>query len=464
LPNYPRRVEDGVFVCKSNLELLAKHSPHYQRKHLHSLVASAKQRGDLTQASKIVGILQKEACQKCWRQVNRSTRKACGGLPTAVKVPTVDEGYVEYKTQEGVFQAVSATLVERFQLALVAQCHRGTFFEDVDHLADGLAAQQIREGTYVYPPDLNPATRLLFKEAAHTYAILAPMEIATYVTAKDFQHFWQTAREQAGLFFSGLHFGHYISASFCPDLLVLHTAKLSVCAHNGVPLAWWGKGLTVLLEKILGNIFVHKLRAICLRISQECFAKKNSYCNHAVLTKLFFCDSSQVLHHPAGMVECDFGDCYDHTAHPPTSIALQSWGIPKLTIRVLLTSMQTMQYVLKTSFGESTESYGGTAHSPNSGLGQGNGASPPGFLALSSLIVNAYQQMGHGAQICSSYTAHLFVLVAVMYVNDTDMLHWPPSPHTSPEELIEHVQQATMDWGNLTQASGGILKAGKSSA
>ncbi len=29
-------------------------------------------------------------------------------------------------------------------------------------------------------------------------------------------------------------------------------------------LARWGKGLTVLLEKILGNVFVHKLRAICL--------------------------------------------------------------------------------------------------------------------------------------------------------------------------------------------------------
>ncbi len=60
--------------------------------------------------------------------------------------------------------------------------------------------------------------------------------------------------------------------------------------------------------------------------------------------------------------------------------------------------------------------------------------------------------------------AWLFVLAAVMYVDDTDMLHWPPSPHTSSsEELIEHVQQATTDWGNLTQASSGILKARKCS-
>ncbi len=85
---------------------------------------------------------------------------------------------------------MSMTLVERFQLALVAQCHHGTFFKDMGHLADGPAAQQILEGTYVYPRDLNPVTRLLFEEAAHTYAILAPTEIATYVTVEDFQHFW----------------------------------------------------------------------------------------------------------------------------------------------------------------------------------------------------------------------------------------------------------------------------------
>jgi hypothetical protein len=186
----------------------------------------------------------------------------------------------------------------------------------------------------------------------------------------------------------------------------------------------------VLLEKILGNVFVHQLRAICLLeadfnwwnklifakrmmkqvgqegcIPQECFAKKHSHCNYAVLTKQFFCDSSRSLHHPAGLGECDFGDCYDRAAHPPTSIALQSWGIPASAIRILLTSMQTMQYVLKTGFGESTETYGGTNTLPNSGLGLGSGASPPGFMALSSLIVNAYRRMGHGAKILSSYSA-----------------------------------------------------------
>jgi hypothetical protein len=119
----------------------------------------------------------------------------------------------------------------------VVQCHRGTFFADVGYLADRPVAQKNLDSTYVYPPDLDPATRLLFEVALATYATLSPTMIATYVTPKDFQHFWQTAREQTSSSYSGLHFGHYIAASYSPDLLLLHAAKLLICARNRVPLA-----------------------------------------------------------------------------------------------------------------------------------------------------------------------------------------------------------------------------------
>jgi hypothetical protein len=181
-------------------------------------------------------------------------------------------------------------------------------------------------------------------------------------------------------------------------------------------------------------------------IPQECYAKKHSNCNYAVLTKQFSCDSSCCLHHPAGLGECNFGDCYDQAAHPPTSIALQSCGIPKSAIRVSLMTMQTMQCFLKMGFGELTNSYGSTSVSPNSGLGQGSGASPPGFLVLSSLIINVYCCMGHGAKIRSSYALRLFHLTAVMYVDDTNLLHWPESSTTETNKLVAHVQRATTDY------------------
>ncbi len=198
-------------------------------------------------------------------------------------------------------------------------------------------------------------------------------------------------------------------------------------------------------------------------IPQECFEKKNSHCNYAVLTKQFFCDSSRVCHYPVSLGESNFGNCYDRTAHPPTSIALRSLGIPVTAIRVLLTSMQGTQYFLRTGFGESSESFGGTPTNPNFGLGQGNGASPPSFLALSSLIVNGYRRQGHGANVTLAFVGHLFTLAAVMYVDDTDILHWPPSAYTDDNKLASYVQRATMGWGHLSQALGGILKAPKCS-
>ena len=71
------------------------------------------------------------------------------------------------------------------------------------------------------------------------------------------------------------------------------------------------------------------------------------------------------------------------------------------------------------------------------GFGQGNGAAPPAFTCLSTLIDNAYKRMDNSAKLTSSYAARLFLLAADMYVNDTDLLHWADSQVMEDEELVE---------------------------
>ncbi len=88
---------------------------------MKGLVMAAKRKGDTVCASKITGIIQKEATQKRWRHINKSTGKARGSLTVAVKVPSVEGGYDKFTTKQGVFNAVSPIILERFQSALVAQ-------------------------------------------------------------------------------------------------------------------------------------------------------------------------------------------------------------------------------------------------------------------------------------------------------------------------------------------------------
>jgi len=106
---------------------------------------------------------------------------------------------------------------------------------------------------------------------------------------------------------------------------------------------------------------------------------------------------------------------------------------------------------------------GGTREDPFMGYGQGNGVAPPGFSAVSSLIVNAYKRLGHGARITTSLVKRLVHLCAVMYVDDTDLLHWAKIHTTTTRELIREVQRATNEWAFLVQATGGALKPPKCS-
>ncbi len=123
--------------------------------------------------------------------------------------------------------------------------------------------------------------------------------------------------------------------------------------------------------------------------------------------------------------------------------------------------MEMMRFFLRTGFGESTQSYGGTHKEPLAGFGQGNAASGPGFTALSSLIVNAYLHDGYRAQIYSSFYKRLLIIAAIMYVDDTGLIHWSSTPNCNPEQFIAAAQTATYAWGGFAIATGAAMKPEK---
>ena len=286
------------YVTNREIERLAKLAPKLRRQHLKDLIRKAKQQGDVDRAATILRILHREASRKRWRRVNRSTKPPRARSVLSVKVPIDDssasptnpptdppppapgaennidespssrfplgvideeEGVEEFKTKEGVFFACSRNLSERFRLAFTASCYHGQLFDDIGFIGDTECAKQLLEGTYVFPPETDNATRLLFEEVARVYAEMGPDELATYVTVEDYQYYWKRANERISSSYSGLHFGHYKAAAFDDDLSALHAAKLSECAKRGLPLPRWSQGVTVLLEKIMGNTFVHRL-------------------------------------------------------------------------------------------------------------------------------------------------------------------------------------------------------------
>jgi hypothetical protein len=184
-------------------------------------------------------------------------------------------------------------------------------------MGDTECIQKNLNGTYDYPPDTNVWIKKILQEMQYTFSQMSGVEITTTMTTEDFSYYWRQVNKQTSSSFSGITFSHYKAAAFHPMLLAMHAAYLTACARKGIPLARWGIGLTVLLEKIIGNNFVHNLQAICLLeadfdwvnkmihakwmigtalerklIPGECFWKRGSNCISAVMTKIFIIDES----------------------------------------------------------------------------------------------------------------------------------------------------------------------------
>ncbi len=286
-------------------------------------------------------------------------------------------------------------------------------------------------------------------------------KIATTISTTNFQQYWKRVDERTSSSFSSVTFSHYKAVASHLMLSSMHAAYLTACTRRGIPLARWGIGLTVLLEKTVGNNFVHKLRAICLLkadfnwinkiifekrmigsarernlIPGKCFSKKGSNCINAVMTKIFICNESRIHHHDTCIAGNDFGDCSNCAAYPIAALLLRSFEVPQPVINILLETMETMRLFLRTGFGKSKTSYGGSHEERLAWYGQGNAAAGPGCTAMSLLTVNAHLRNGYGARIYSSYYKRLLLLAAVMYIDNKYLVHWSNLPFCTPGKLF----------------------------
>ncbi len=123
----------------------------------------------------------------------------------------------------------------------------------------------------------------------------------------------------------------------------------------------------------------------------------------------------------------------------------------------MLYVLETMTWYLKTAFGQSEILFGSMVFDPSMGLGQGNGAAPPGFLAVCTLMIKVYPNLGHEVMFIWAWAWDDFTLSAVLYVDDSDVFQMAIRM-TLERIFLQIVQSATNDWTGLVHVTGGLLK------
>ena len=197
-------------------------------------------------------------------------------------------------------------------------------------------------------------------------------------------------------------------------------------------------------------------------MADEIFSDKNRTAEEGSMTKILFYDVLRQTRKTGAICSVDAENCYDRVAHAIVSLIFQSYGIPLTAAKTMLTAIQEMKFYLRTAFGDSKDFVRATLEIKTQGLCQENGAAPAGWAVVSITILSAHKRKGHGAKLVFPlFNTRAGTLSAVLYVDDSDVIHLNMTEDEEVEVTHESLQESIWNWGQLLQATGGALKGSK---
>jgi len=229
------------------------------------------------------------------------------------------------------------------------------------------------------------------------------------------------------------------------------------------PNCWW-EGLNVMLEKIPGNFNVEKLRIILL--FEADFNMNNKWLGRAVmlnaekcnllaeeqygsrrqkaavlqcLNKGLFYDLIRLWKKPAALCSNNAKSCYDRITLLVAALCLCHLGAPIPAVQSMIKTIHGMNHHIRMAFGDSQQSASrSTWATPIAGIGQGNGAGPPIWAAVSSPMFEIMCQDGFYALLVGAMSHAHWIISGFAFVDDTDLCITHPSDQV--QMVVDHMQ------------------------
>ena len=180
------------------------------------------------------------------------------------------------------------------------------------------------------------------------------------------------------------------------------------------------------------------------------------------LNKILALDIIRMERRMAALCSNDAKSCYDRIVHTCASLCMQRLGVSEATCFTIFNTIQTLQHHVRTAFGECTNGYGET-NIPLHGVGQGNGAGPAIWLAITIPLINMLRKSGFGLKVQSPMSQEESIMSCFVYVDDADSIHSPP-PHKGRtiHEISADMQRMLDTWTGALFATGGMIEHTKS--
>ena len=164
---------------------------------------------------------------------------------------------------------------------------------------------------------------------------------------------------------------------------------------------------------------------------------------------------------PGVFFASDLVQCFDRMAHPVCSLVSQRLGVGAPVIQCMLLAIQQMSHKIRTGYGDSERTYGFDTDKSLQGGGQGNGPSLSLWLAISCVLLSVLEAAVTGVHVRSSISLQLLTFIAIMYVDDTDIMLTDITGFDTVEDVFLRAQKAAKIWQQAVKDSGGAVRPEK---
>jgi hypothetical protein len=330
--------------------------------------------------------------------------------------------------------------------------------------------------------EIDRYTSLLVKEMKNPDNY-CPKEID--LSLDNFVRGWHKAKEHTASGRSGLHFGHFMAACTHNELSRIEQQMANFPLKSGYSPRRWQQGIEVMLLKQANNFYINKLRAILLfeadfnhnnkrigrclmqhaeenqwiALEQYGSRKQVSAIDHCLNKRLSF-DIIRQYKHPAAICVNDMKGCYDRIVHSVASICMQRMGMTMGPLRSMFFTLQNLQHFIRSAHGVSTKSFSASEVHPVAiqGIGQGNGAGPQIWAAISTVILNLLRSQHAGAEFVAPISGESLRLAGYAYVDDTDII---AHDKNGQDNAVMELQRSIDLWNGGVAATGGQLEPTK---
>jgi hypothetical protein len=240
-----------LWICKEKCEYFQKHGKQHRQQYLNQCLEAAQDWEHEIAERQILAIIKREKDWAFWQRLNYVLGKHIRSRSVwAVQVEDGAGRLINYKTKESVQEAIFTEIHrKRYNLAEEAPICCGALRGQFGYISTSPTAQTVQDGTYVFPPDMDKATKELFVEIAQIQSIVPPNSVSGVILRERWQQWWKRVKEETSSSQSGLHFGHYIVGADCKYTSQFHALRASLALKKGIVLEWWTNGLSVMLEK-----------------------------------------------------------------------------------------------------------------------------------------------------------------------------------------------------------------------